>query len=96
MTYNELLPNRIIEQRPKQGKTNVSEIARKQGVGVVRLWHYFKGKRRWDCDVWLRTLAYLGLIRLTTDRRILIDVQLTEDQANDIARLGEEGKEWNS
>jgi len=51
--------------------TNVQRIADSCNTSYTGLWYALKGRRKWNAEVWLRTLASLGALEIDGDKMII-------------------------
>lgn len=56
------------------------------GVSNTNMWFYFHGKRKWNLETWLDTLACLGILR-TRENCIIIDIPPSSDERLHFKRL---------
>ena len=54
-----------IEGDPKN--LNVSQLARRTGIPLIRLWRYTNGRCGWRVDEWLLAMASLNRLDLVAD-----------------------------
>lgn len=73
--YSELIAHVIYTHCVLQ--PNVSALADAVDETTSRVWHYARGKRKWDASVWLKVLAAAGALTVRNDGAIVIEPTAT-------------------
>lgn len=53
------------------GGINISEVSKNLKTTYTNLWYCFNAQRKWNADVWLKTLMCLNMVDVEDDRIII-------------------------
>ena len=72
---------------------DIKALSEAVGVSNTNMWFYFHGKRKWNLETWLDTLACLGLLRASKNG-IHIDIPQTAQERGHFMSLRKQQKKF--
>jgi hypothetical protein len=72
---------------------DIKALSEAVGVSNTNMWFYFHGKRKWNLETWLDTLACLGLVK-TTANSIIIQIPPDKEERKHFSMLRRQRKKF--